>query len=250
MSDIFERVWPLDGASGGVLIVHGLAEHSGRYEYVAQKLNAAGYAVHAIDLRGHGRSIGSPGDMGGDIDRVVQDVVEHAVAVRRSHDRTFLLGHSMGTLFSVPATARMPEGTLSGLVLSGVAGVPGEAALESLSTGAGLPAETISRSPEIVQAYVDDPLVFNENVPDELMAKVVEVIGLFHESIPKVTVPVLLIHGTADLLTSIEGANLAHAQLVVTDKTLKAYDGLYHEVLNEPERDTVIADVVAWLDAH
>jgi acylglycerol lipase len=119
-----------------------------------------------------------------------------------------------------------------------------------MTSGEGLPAETISRSPEIVKAYVDDPLVFNDNVPPELMAKLIEVIGRFNEAIPKVNVPVLLIHGTADLLTAFEGANLAHAQLIVTDKTLKAYEGLYHEVLNEPERDQVIADVVGWMDEH
>ena len=60
----------------------------------------------------------------------------------------------------------------------------------------------------------------------------------------------LLLHGTADQLTSIDGANMVYAQLVVADKTLEAYEGLYHEVLNEPEKDKVIADLVAWLDKH
>lgn len=250
MAEIHERTWPLDGAKGAVLIVHGLAEHSGRYEWVAQQLNAAGYAVHAIDLRGHGGSVGFPGDMGQDVGRIILDIVEHAVGLSAAHERTFLLAHSMGTLFTIPATGQMPEGTLSGLILSGTAIQPAEAALESMQGGPGLPADAISRSPEIVQAYVDDPLVFNEQVPPEILGLFGEVFAKVVETIPLINVPVLLIHGTDDKLVSIEGANMVHAQLVTTDKTLIGYEGLYHEVLNEPERDKVIADVIEWLEKH
>ncbi len=250
MTDLFERSWPVDGAKGAVVITHGIAEHSGRYEHVAQALNQAGYAAFAYDHRGHGKSIGAPGDMGEDVQQLVQDVVDHCVSARASYEKTFLLAHSMGTLFALPAAAQAPEGTLSGLVLSGVALVPGSAVLESLTSGEGLPAETISRDPVVVKAYVDDPLIFNDNIPPETMARAAEAIQGATEAIPMITMPVLLLHGTEDVLTSIEGANMLHAQLVITDKTLKAYEGLYHEVLNEPEKDHVIADVVSWLDDH
>ncbi|MEX0874041.1 MAG: lysophospholipase [Actinomycetota bacterium] len=250
MGDLHERTWLLDNAKGAVVIIHGIAEHSGRYEHVGRALNEAGYASYAYDHRGHGRSIGAPGDMGEDVERLVLDVVEACVAARASHERTFLLAHSMGTLFALPATAQAPTSTLSGLILSGVALVPGEAVLTSLTTGEGLPAATISRDPSVVKAYEDDPLIFNDAIPPEMMARAAEAIQGATEAIPNITIPVLLLHGTDDVLTSIEGANMVHAQLVVSDKTLKVYDGLYHEVLNEPEKETVIADVVAWLDAH
>lgn len=248
MTELFERAWPATDAKGAVVIVHGLAEHSGRYEYVAQALNAAGYAAYAQDARGHGQSVGFPGDMGGDPDRVLDDVVELCARVRREHEVVFCLAHSMGTLFAVPAVARMPSDTLRGLVLSGTVGAPGPAG-EELMTKGSVPPEAVSRDPEIVKAYVDDPLVF-EQVPQELLALAGEVTAKFFEAIPKITLPVLLIHGENDLLCGLAGAQLVHTQLVGTDKTLLTYPGLYHEVLNEPERDKVIADVVAWLDTR
>jgi alpha-beta hydrolase superfamily lysophospholipase len=112
-----------------------------------------------------------------------------------------------------------------------------------------VPPESVSRDPEIVKAYAEDPLVF-DTVPPELLALAGEVTVKFFEAIPKITIPTLFIHGEEDLLTGLAGAQLAHTQLITTDKTLLTYPGLYHEVLNEPERDKVIADVVAWLDAH
>lgn len=250
MTDIFERSWPVDGAKGAVVITHGIAEHSGRYEYLAQALNHAGYSAFAYDHRGHGRSIGAPGDMGESVEQITEDVVERCVAARASYERTFLLAHSMGTLFALPAAAQAPDGTLAGLILSGVAVMPAQAALEAALEGRGLPPETICRDPAVVKAYVDDPLIFSDAIPPEMMSRVGEAIQAAIDAIPKINIPVLLLHGTDDQLTSIEGANMVHAQLVVTDKTLKVYEGLYHEVLNEPEKDQVIADVVGWLEDH
>jgi alpha-beta hydrolase superfamily lysophospholipase len=250
MTQLFERAWPVDAAKAAVVIVHGLAEHSGRYDYVARKLNAAGYAVYAQDLRGHGQSVGFPGDMGGDVHQIVSDIVVECERVRTEHPKTFLLGHSMGTLYSLPAVVQAPAGTLAGLILSGIAVVPGPAVLASLASGEGIPPETVSRDPEIVKAYIDDPLVFNDSVPPEIMTMAVEATTQALQAIPLVPIPTLLVHGSADVLCDMSGAQQAHTELVITDKTLKIYEGLYHEVLNEPERDGVIADVVTWLDAH
>jgi alpha-beta hydrolase superfamily lysophospholipase len=248
MSELFERVWPVDSAKGAVVIVHGLGEHSGRYEHVGRALNEAGYAAYAQDARGHGQSIGFPGDMGGDPDRVLDDLVELFVRVRSQHDVVFCLAHSMGTLFAVPAVARTPTDTLRGLVLSGTVGAPGPAS-EQLMTEGHVPPESVSRDPAVVKAYIDDPLVF-EKVPGELLALAGEVTSKFFEAIPQITIPVLLIHGQNDLLCDVSGAQMVHTQLVTTDKTLLTYAELYHEVLNEPEKDKVIADVVGWLDEH
>ena len=246
-NEIFVRTWPLAGAKGTVVIVHGLAEHSGRYEHVAQALNAAGYAVSAFDHRGHGRSVGFPGDMGTDVDRLIGDVVAQCEAAKQQTDKVFLLAHSMGTLFALPAAIEVPFGTLAGLVLSGVALVP---LIAPSDDGAAISASAISRDPAVVKAYEDDPLVFKQELPAALVEKAAEVFGRANDAVEKITIPVLLLHGTADQLTSIEGANKVYAELVISDKTMKAYDGLYHEVLNEPEKGEVIGDLVAWLDAH
>ena len=176
-NEIFVRTWPLEGAKATVVITHGAAEHVGRYEYVAQALNAAGYAVSAFDHRGHGRSVGFPGDMGGSIDQVVLDVVAQCEAAKAGSDKVFLLAHSMGTIFALPAAIEAPVGTLSGLILSGTALAPGPAVIESMTSGEGIPASLISRDPDVVKAYEDDPLVFKGEMPSILADQALEAIG-------------------------------------------------------------------------
>jgi alpha-beta hydrolase superfamily lysophospholipase len=251
-TEIFVRAWPVADAfpepKATVVITHGVAEHSGRYEHVAQALNAAGYAAYAQDARGHGQSVGFPGDMGTDPELPLADLVSLCTRVRAEHEVVFCLAHSMGTLFALPAVAEMTVGTLRGLVLSGTVGAPGPAS-EQLMTEGRVPPESISRDPAVVKAYVDDPLVF-EKTPPELLALAGDVTAKFFEAIPKITIPVLLVHGEEDLLCGLAGAQLVHTQLVTTDKTLLTYPGLYHEVMNEPEKDKVISDIVGWLDSH
>ena len=250
MSELFERAWPLAEAKAGVAIVHGLAEHSGRYEHVAQALNASGYAAYGLDVRGHGRSVGFPGEVGGDVDRVIADVREFAERVAAAHEVGFVLAHSMGTLLALPAVAALPEGTIRGLVLSGTALMPGPAVLDSMAAGEGIPPEKLSRDPAVVDAYKNAPLVFYDRVPPELMGLALEATQRASAAVPLITIPVLLIHGMEDEICDLQGAQYVHTELVGTDKTLKVYEACLHEVLNEPDREQVIADVVAWFDAH
>jgi alpha-beta hydrolase superfamily lysophospholipase len=246
--ELSERAWPVAGAKAAVVLVHGLGEHSGRYDYVARSLNNQRYAVYAQDVRGHGRSSGFPGHMGDDTNRLVLDVVEQCLRVRAAYERVFLLAHSMGTLLALPAVSRMPGGTLRGLVLSGTAVRPGPAAVEMFQTGR-VPAAVLSRDPAVVKAYEEDPLVWKK-VPTDVLARSADLIAVAEKAIPDVSIPVLLIHGTDDQLASIDGANYVWVQLVTVDKVLHGYPGLYHEILNEPERDQVISDVVTWMDKH
>lgn len=244
---LFERSWPLADSKGAVVIVHGIGEHAGRYEHVAQALNAAGYAVFAQDVRGHGGSSHLPiTDV--DPDVAINDVVAFCARVHEQNPHLFLLAHSMGTLLSMPAVTRMPNGLLSGLVLSGVAVEPGEAAADLLTKGA-VPVETLSRDPKVQQDYIDDPLVW-DTTPAEVLLHAAELGQKAKDAVPMIEIPVMLIHGEDDRLTSYEGANWVYGELVITDKTLIGYPELRHEILNEPEKDKVIADVVAWLDKH
>lgn len=248
MTDIYERTWPLADAKGGVGIVHGLGEHSGRYGHVAAALNAAGYAAYALDLRGHGQSVGFPGDMGEDPDAVIADVVAFAVANAQSHDRFFLLAHSMGTLVTIPAVPKIPNGVLDGLVLSGTATQPGPAGGDLATKGA-VPVETLSRDEAVQKAYTDDPLVW-DSVPPAVLGQAMEIGGRVAAAVPLIEIPVLILHGVDDTLCDIAGAQALHTELVITDKTLIGYEGLRHEILNEPEQDKVLADIVGWLDKH
>jgi alpha-beta hydrolase superfamily lysophospholipase len=141
---------------------------------------------------------------------------------------------------------------IAGLVLSGYAGLPGAAMLEAMSDpdAPSVPAELICRDPEIVKAYVDDPLVFFRDVPIECNAAALEAAIGANTGAPEITLPVFMVHGGADAICDVQGANDFFAALGSEDKDLVVYDGLYHEVMNEPERDRVIGDIVSWLDRH
>jgi alpha-beta hydrolase superfamily lysophospholipase len=248
----FVRSWASTEPKAAVALVHGLAEHSARYEHVGRAFAEAGYTVRAVDIRGHGRSRGFPGKVSGlaqwhdDTAAVLEEAAKAALGMP-----VFLLGHSLGSLITGSFVASShPD--IRGFVISGYAGLPGPAVLESMSDpeGGAIPPDLVSRDPAVVKAYVDDPLVFYEQVPVECSAVGMEAAIGANTGAPSIGVPVLMVHGGADAICDVQGARDFHEALGSTDKELIVYDGLYHEVLNEPERDRVIGDIVAWLDRH
>ena len=248
----FTREWEAAEPRAAIALIHGLAEHSGRYEHVGTRLADAGYSVYTADLRGHGRSEGFPGDVSG-----LSDWLEDAEAiVARARDAAagrpvFAFGHSLGALIAPAYVARHPE-AVDGLVLSGTAVVAGTALLASMADpeGQGIPPAAISRDPAVVQAYVDDELVFADRVSPEANAASLEAAIEVNQAGERLALPVLMVHGSDDAIADVEGARDLYDSLVAKDKQLIVYDGLFHEVLNEPERDRVLDDVVAWLDRH
>ena len=233
-------------------MVHGLAEHSGRYQHVMDRLVDSDYDVHVVDLRGHGRAEGFPGQVAGlddwigDVDRLLRHTRSESPDLP-----LFLLGHSLGALVSATYVARDPK-AVDGLVLSGIAVLAGTALLASMSNpeAPGIPPEAVSRDPEVVRAYVEDPLVFYDRVPPEANAAALAAAIEVNQSGPLITVPVLMVHGGEDAIADVDGARELFGQLGSTDKELVVYEGLYHEVMNEPERDRVLDDIVGWLDRH
>ncbi len=251
---VFEQWWWPGGEPRAVLaICHGYAEHSGRYAAVAADLNARGYAVEALDLRGHGRSSGERVTVES-YDDYLDDLDLFLARVRSRHPgkKLFLLGHSMGGgIVTSYAIARRPR--LDGVLLSGAAMLsprPQPNPDQPAVPPAPLPASAISRDPQVVAAYESDPLVYR-GVRNPRMA---EVTRPAHERVlqrmDEIDLPLLIMHGTADLLVPARGSENLFRRAVSSDKTLRLYPGLYHEILNEPERDQVVADVVAWLDAR
>jgi alpha-beta hydrolase superfamily lysophospholipase len=260
--DLFARTWePASAPKGVVCLVHGLGEHSGRYAHVAAVLSAAGYAVSAIDLRGHGRSPGRRGHT--PVAATLDDIDVLLADARRRWPNLpcFLYGHSLGGLLVLTYLVRRRP-SLTGAV----AASPGLRSplleqrakilaarvlaplLPSLSLPTALDAEEISRGPDVVVAYRADPLV-HDRASLALARDGVVAARETSSSAARVDVPVLLIHGTADRLTYAEGTQDFAAQ-VTGDCTLVLYDGLAHELHNEPERAQVLGDVVAWLDGH
>jgi alpha-beta hydrolase superfamily lysophospholipase len=240
---------PTGDQSGEVLIVHGLAEHKGRYPYVQQKLADGGYASYAIDLRGHGEADGFPGKVSSP-DEWLDDIEEGLALL--DGDVRFLVAHSMGTLPTLAYLGERGADGIKAVVLSACPIAPGEVQLEALANpdGPGVPPWAVSRDPAVVQAYVDDPLVFNDNVPPECTASAMLAAQRAYEAAGSVTMPALFVHGGEDPIAMASGSQEMHDALASSDKTLKVYDGLYHEIFNERERDAVIDDVIAWLNAH
>lgn len=253
---LYAQWWLPDGEPRAVVaIVHGYAEHSGRYTQTAADLVAKGYAVEALDLRGHGRSTGERVYLESYAD-YLDDVDAFLDRVRMQHPgrKLFLLGHSMGGgVVTSYVIDRKPA--LDGVILSGAAML---ARREDAPAGAPpapprsgpLPADTISRDPAVVAAYENDPLVYRGVPPDRTGAAWANAYRAVQEGMASIAYPLLILHGTDDKLVPYRGSVQLNEVACSRDKTLKLYDGLYHEVLNEPERDQVVADIVAWLDAR
>ncbi len=245
-----------------VVIAHGFGEHSGRYGNVVDTLLPQGYAVYAPDHRGHGKSQGHRALI--DKHEYLLDDMDQVFSIasaRHPGMPTFLLGHSMGGNIAL-ASALRRENHLRGLVLSGPLvtneGIPAVLILLApllgriaprLGTKA-LSADAVSSDPAVVAAYVADPLVFHGKVPAGAGAALIRTAKEFPARLPSLTIPLMVVHGSADTLVPVGNGRTAHKLAGSSDKTLKVYDGLFHEVFNEPQRATVLADVLAWLEAH
>lgn len=254
--------WLPDGppARGVVVIVHGLGEHSDRYDHVAQRLAAERLAVYAPDHRGHGRSGGPRAVV--DVDDVVADIDQLVVRAAAAHPDlpVFMLGHSLGGMVAVQYAVEHQD-RLAGLVLSGaLAAVHASPALigvgRLLSAVApraptiALRSELVSRDPAVVAAYRADPLVHHGRIPARTAAQITETVRTFPARAGAITLPTLILYGTADGLCPPSGSVMLAECLGSEDVTVRAYEDLFHEILNEPERETVIDDVVAWVSAR
>lgn len=260
---IYHQSWLPDGEPRAVvLLLHGLGEHSGRYRHVAAALAGAGYAVHALDHRGHGQSGGKPVFVKS-YGELTDDIAAFRTRIEAQHPGVPLvvLGHSMGGNLAVGHVLDHQQG-VAGLALSGPALkvgddlTPGKIKVFSLVAKVapglrpqGLDASAISRDPAVVQAYRDDPLVYTGKVTAGLGAALIGAMGGFPARYAELRLPILLLHGADDRLAAVEGSRQLERLAVNADVTAHYYDGLYHEVFNEPERDQVIGDLLAWLSS-
>jgi alpha-beta hydrolase superfamily lysophospholipase len=260
---IFKQSWLPAGAPGAlVVIVHGAGEHSDRYRHVADALTADGYAVHALDHRGHGRSEG-PRALIDRLDYAVADLDQLVLEAREAHPRApvFMLAHSMGGTLGLRYAVRHPD-RLTGLVLSGplaaLEAAPAPMRLAAAVLSAAVPRlpliavdpTLVSRDPAVVSAYRSDPLVHHGRLPVRTVAELARAIDAFPDEVGAITVPTLILYGTADRLSPPKGSIMLGERIGAADKTIRAYEGLFHEILNEPERERVLADIRAWLATH
>lgn len=252
---------PPGEVTDSVVIVHGYGEHSGRYSEVAAALAEDGLAVHALDHRGHGRSEGPLVNVE-NFQLYIDDLDSLVRLVKARHaGRTFMLGHSLGGLVAASYAADHQD-RLDGLILSAPAVMSRPVppflnltarVLARVAPGAPvlkLPLEAISRDPQVVSRYLSDPLVH----PLPMRARqAVQSAGAQSRLAPRlasISIPVLVMQGTGDRIVDPGSGPFLHARVGSADRTLKLYEGLYHEILNEPERVAVLADLRAWLAAR
>jgi acylglycerol lipase len=260
---LYRQSWLPDGPPRAVVVIaHGACEHSGRYAHVAARLVDEGYGVYALDHRGHGRSEGARAVIDR-IDNAVEDLDQLVLLAASEQPGVplFLLGHSMGATISV-RYAIAHQNRLTGLILTGPL-----AALEAASPVTRLVARLlsvlvpqlglfdvdstlVSRDPDVVKAYETDPLVHQGRLPARTVAELSSAVHSFPEAVGAITVPTLIMYGSGDHLVPPAGSMMLNDRIGAADTTLKTYDGLFHEILNEPEQDAVMEDMCSWLRAR
>jgi acylglycerol lipase len=260
--NIFVRSWrPDETVRGVVVIVPGFNSHSGYYLWVADQLVAGGLAAYALDLRGRGKSDGERFYVEKFAD-YVSDVAK-LVTLAKSREPglpIFLFGHSAGGVVSC-IYALEHQAEIVGLICESFAHqVPAPdfalAVLKGLSHVAPhahvlkLKNEDFSRDPGVVETMNSDPLIAHEVQPTQTVAEMVRADERLKKEFSLITLPVLILHGTHDRATKPSGSQLFYDHAGSADKTLKLYEGHFHDLLNDVDKEVVMADIKNWIDAR
>ncbi len=263
-ASLYYQSWqPFDRPRAVLLIAHGLAEHSGRYQNFARFFVDRGYAIYALDHPGHGKSDGARCHIRR-FSQFTDGVGLLLEKVREENPDTlvFLVGHSMGGLIATHFLIEH-QSEFAGCILSGAAVQPAVEvpALQRLTIRLfskvlpklgllQLDASEISRDPEVVDRYRNDPLVFTGKVSARLLEQLFSSMSGLEEKLAAIELPMLILHGSADGLALPEGSRMLHEKVSSSDKKLIIYEGLYHEIFNEPEQEDVMSDITEWLAPH
>lgn len=258
------QVWhPAGDPVAALAVVHGYGDHGGRYVWLGEAMAARGYAVYVYDLRGHGQSSGERGQVRRFSD-YYDDTAIYLDEVRRSQPGRplCLLGHSLGGLIAAGFAAEHPRG-LDGLVLSSpffrlamevpptkVVGARVLAVVKpGWNIGNTVQAADLSHEPDVVDAYVTDPLVHHV-APARWAVEMLSAQAAAPTTAERLELPLLLLYGSEDAVADPAIARAFFAAAGSPDKTLRGYEGFYHELFNETERARVFEDLAAWLAAR
>ena len=258
---IFVRSWEPEAARAVVVLVHGFNSHSGYYIHTGEEIAASGFAAFALDLRGRGRSDGDRFYIES-ISEFVQDVATVVSLARLRHPGlpTFLLGHSAGGVVSCLYVLEHQRELAGFICMSFAFQVPAPdfaiAALKGLSHLAPhahvlrLHNEDFSRDPAVVKAMNDDPLIANETQPTRTVAELARADERLRTEFSSITLPLLILHGTADKAAKASGSQTFYDAAGSGDKTLELYEGHYHDLLNDVGREEVLDDIIEWIEAR
>ncbi|HEV7645067.1 MAG TPA: alpha/beta hydrolase [Pyrinomonadaceae bacterium] len=256
---IATRTWLPEGTVRGIMIlVHGFNSHSGYMRWPAEQFAAQGLAAYALDHRGRGKSEGERfyvekfSDWLEDVDKLVD--------ISRSENPgvpVYMLGHSAGGVIASSYVFEHQQ-EIAGLVCESFAydvGLPhlAQLALEGAShliphlPVYSLKNEIFSRDPAVVEAMNNDPLIKNESQPAQTSSELLKAAERLGKNMPNFNVPVFIIHGTDDKATRPAGSQYFYDNVGSKDKTLKLYEGGYHDLLNDIDKELVMADILAWV---
>ena len=258
---LFGQSWQLEDQNRAVVcLVHGLGEHSGRYAHVANRLTKAGYIIFAFDLRGHGRSEGQLGHSPS-YEALLNDVNFFLNEVDKNFPEPplFLYGHSLGGNLVLNYVLRR-QSHLKGVIATApwlrlafeppafkiALGKITNYIWPSFSQKNGLETKALSHDLEVVHSYENDPLV-HDRISARMFISTYQAGQWALEHASEFSLPLLLMHGGADKIISVE-AGREFASKITENCTLKIWDGLYHEIHNEPEKEEVFKFLIDWLD--
>lgn len=254
--------WLPDGeAKAVILIVHGIAEHIGRYDHVAQVFVEAGFAVYGCDHRAHGKSDGEPRTYITPFTQTVDDLALVVTHIREENPtkKLFIYGHSMGSLISnlyvlkhqdqfagwissgSPLTSDTTASTLTIQFLTALSRIFPTLALVKL------PPTDLSHDENIVQAYINDPLVNTKPTRIGMAREIIEQSKLVISQLHTLHLPILLLHGSDDKICPMSASKLIYEKAGSPDKTLKIYEDLYHEIHNETLYGRIMSDIIEWI---
>ena len=256
-----EQCWLPPTPKAAVILVHGYAEHVGRYAHVARMLAAQSYAVYGYDQRSHGRS-GGQNTFIHSFDALVEDLADYVgrIQVRIGDLPLFILGHSMGGLVTCLYLTQQPL-NLTGAILSGpyvtmmdrvhpvltqLAGVVGTVAPKLPTIQVRY--QYITHDADILAQHKADPFIYRGKMPARTGSEIVRGLKKIRGCMETIQTRLFIVHGGDDRIAPIAGSHELMARVGSKDKTLSVYDGLYHEVLHEIKRDQVTQDIIAWMD--
>ena len=259
--NIFYRCWAPQKSRAVWLLAHGLAEHSGRYGEFANFFADAGIATYALDHPGHGRSDGKRAHIGR-FEEYTDALAQLLALARQEHPDSplVLLGHSMGGLIAADFLLQHQDDFVAAVLTGPAIQAPQRPSRVALATNRmiaaliprlgvmQLDASAVSRDPQVVIDYENDPLVFRGKVTARLVTELFAAMDRVVANAASIRLPLLIMHGSEDTLTAVDGSKLLHDKVSSEDKKIVIYDGLYHEILNEPERRRVMGDILRWLE--
>ena len=263
-ADIYYQAWIPDGSVKAILLViHGLGEYCGRFTNHVNYFVPLGYAIYGLDHFGHGMSDGER-EVVESFDDYTEPLTVYCQMIKDWHPDVpvFIFGHSMGGLItcsylidhqtdfkgailSAPAIKVSDSISPVAIIMSRILSrITPKAGVLSLNPTA------ISRDPDVVDSYIKDPLVFHGRTPARLAAEILKAMMRVSVEMEKIMLPLIIVQGSEDKLVDPQGAQLLYSKAHSRDKTIKVYDGLYHEIHNEPERSIMFKDVEDWLSAR